>query len=195
MLAERVLRITGNEDHLHLRVDLSHFADQPGPIHARHYDVGDQQIDPLFRIPDQIERGLATFSLYDFVALIAQCAGTKDPHGIVILDEHDRTLPRQVLYHDGLRSIGLGGQPPVRRLVERQVNLKSRTAAGITVYEYETACLLDDTVDRRQAEARSRTELFRRKEGVEDASQVVLGNADPRICHLDQHIIASRHRL
>src|SRR5437868_6403150 len=32
-LAERILRITGNEDHLHLGVNLSHFADERGSVH------------------------------------------------------------------------------------------------------------------------------------------------------------------
>ena len=37
--------------------------------------------------------------------------------------------------------------------------------------------------------------MLGRKERVENASQVLLGDTDPGIRHLDQHVVAGRHRL
>src|SRR5271165_635213 len=194
-LTERVLGIPRNEYHLHVRVDLPHFADEPGPVHMRHDNIGDQQIDRFFGIADQIESRFATLRLYYLVAFVAQRAGAEDPDRIVILDEHDGAVPGQILYRDDFGDIGSSGRHRIRRLAARQVNLEDRALPGRAAYENETACLLDDAVDRRQAETGSGAEFFGRKEGVENASPVRLGDADAGIRHLDQYIVASRHHL
>src|SRR3546814_3046160 len=44
-LAEAVLGIAGDEDHLQIRAGLAHLAHQARPVEARHHHVGDQQVE------------------------------------------------------------------------------------------------------------------------------------------------------
>src|SRR5215467_4352024 len=92
-LPKRVLRVSRNKDDFQIRNGLSHLANKMRPVHAWHYHVGNHQIDTFLRVTDQIQRHLPAFGLDYFVALIAECAGAKDPHRIVVLDQHDRSLP------------------------------------------------------------------------------------------------------
>src|SRR5271163_806328 len=194
-LTERVLGIPRNEDYFYFRVYFPHFADEPGPVHMRHNDIGDQKIDRLYTIADQFERRFAASRLYYLVPLVAQSAGAENSDRIVILDEHDRTVPGQIGYCGGFANIGPGGLCRIRRLAAWQVNLKNRALARRAARKNKTTCLLDDTVYRRQTETSSGADLLGRKERVENASQVLLRDTGASIGHLDQHIVAGRHRL
>src|SRR3984893_11276316 len=97
-LTERVLGIFRNEDYFHFRVNLAHFADEPGSVHMRHNDIGDQKIDSFARIADQIERRFAASRFYYLIPFVAHSAGAEDPERLVILDEHDGAVPSQILY-------------------------------------------------------------------------------------------------
>src|SRR3546814_1818791 len=71
-LAEAVLGIAGDEDHLQIRAGLAHLAHQARPVEARHHHVGDQQVDRRLLARQYLQRGLAGVGLQHVVALVAQ---------------------------------------------------------------------------------------------------------------------------
>ena len=77
----------------------------------------------------------------------------------------------------------------------RQTDLECGALAGETVDKHEPAGLLDDAVDHREAEPGAGARLLGRKERVEDAREVVLGDADAGVGDLDDDIIPGRHHL
>ena len=77
----------------------------------------------------------------------------------------------------------------------RQKDRELRALARLAVDEDEAAGLLDDAVDGREAEPGAGADLLGREERLEDARQILLGDADAGIGDLDQHIIAGRHDL
>src|SRR5262249_20592418 len=102
------------------------------------------------------------------VSFVAERTGAENSHRIIVLNEHDRPVPGQILDYDRLGYIGADAWRPVRRLETRQINLENRTPTRAAVGENETPCLFDDPVNRRQSETGSRAKFFRRKERVED---------------------------
>src|SRR3546814_20203939 len=58
-LAEAVLGIAGDEDHLQIRAGLAHLAHQARPVEARHHHVGDQQVDRRLLARQYPQRGPA----------------------------------------------------------------------------------------------------------------------------------------
>src|ERR1700760_2283096 len=104
----------------------------------RHNDIGDQKINGLSRIAKQSECGFATSRLYYLVPLVTQSAGAEDPDRIVILDEHEGTVPGQILCGGNFNEIGPDGLCRIRRLAARQVNLKNRPLARRAASKYET---------------------------------------------------------
>ena len=109
-LPEGILGIAGDEDHLDPGIDPAHLADQCRPIHLRHHHVGDQQMDLVGRLADQVERGFAAFRLDHPVALVAQGAGAKHPDRVVVLDQQHGAGAGQILGDGRLDGLGAGSR-------------------------------------------------------------------------------------
>ena len=76
----------------------------------------------------------------------------------------------------------------------RQENAE-RGIARLRVHIDEAAGLLDDAVDRGQAEARALADFLGREERLEDLVDDVGRNAGAGVAHLDQHVVGARHAL
>ena len=150
-LAESILGVTRDKDHLHIGVDFPDFPDQGGPIHVRHHDIGDQQVDRTVGRLDQFERRFAALRLEDLVAFVAQGARPEDPDRILVLDQHDRADPGQILGRQHLRHIAGAGidRRRIGELMARQVDLEIGAPPGRAIDKDEPAGLLDDAVNRR----------------------------------------------
>ncbi len=96
---------------------------------------------------------------------------------------------------DALRRVAARARLGLGSLVARQVDLEHGALVRRAVDKDEAAGLLDDAVDRRQAEPGAGADLLGREERLEDALDVLLRDADPGIGDLDQHVVAGRHGL
>src|SRR5579884_3090370 len=125
-LAERILGVAGDEDHLHVGVTFAHLAHETGAVHARHHDVGDQQVDLVGVRLDQLQGLLATLRLDDGVALVAQGAGAEDADRVLVLDQHDGANAGQVLGGPGGIGVDASGEARVGDVMAGQVDVEHR---------------------------------------------------------------------
>src|SRR6185437_16429434 len=77
----------------------------------------------------------------------------------------------------------------------RQVDRELRALARLAVDENEAAGLLDDAIDRGEAEPGAAADFLGREEWLENPREIFLGDADAGIADLDQHILPRRHDL
>ena len=198
LVAEGVLGVARDEDHLHVGVDLAHLAHQRRPVDIGHDDVGDDEVDGLLAGLDDLERPFAVAGLDHLVALRRQRPGADHAHRVLVLDQQDGAHPGKIagrlLFRPGggerrFRFLAFGG------LVARQMDGKRRARAELAVDGDEAAGLLDDAVGRRQSEPGALADLLGREEGLEDALEMRLGDAGAGIDHLDQHVIAGGQDL
>src|SRR2546427_11303929 len=122
-------------------------------------------------------RGPAVRGFQNRVAQAKQHAGGNSPHGRLVLDQQDgfgpaRTAPAG--WHRTLRfNVGDLGE----------VNAKDGAGARLALHLDESAALLDDTVNRGQAQAGPFAYLLGRKEGLEDMRLDVAVDTASGIAH------------
>src|SRR4029079_6268673 len=74
-----------------------------------------------------------------------------------------------------------------------QVDPKGRSPAGPRLYLDVTARLLNDPVDRREAQPSSLALSFGREEGLEDALLRLVIHPRARVAHREEHVAARLH--
>ena len=109
-------------------------------------------------------------------------------HLIVILDEQNRLGATQ-----GRRWRRSTRATIDHRIHARKVDLERRPFAGLAVDPHATAALLDDAEDRRESQAGTLASLLRREEGLEDAGQRRLVDADAGVGDGKHHVRPGRH--
>src|SRR5262249_1961687 len=156
---DRVARVAGLVEHAGVRPGPGEGLRERAPAHARHHDVGQQQVDRARERLRHLERGVARPRLEDDVALRLQDLARELPEGFLVLDEEDRLRPRpRRLPHRGL-GVRRGG------LVDAgQVDLEDRAEAHLAVDPDVALALLHDAVRGSEPQPRS---LARRLRGDE----------------------------
>ena len=79
--------------------------------------------------------------------------------------------------------------------MRRQRDREGRARTRVGFDQHIPARLLDDAVNRRQAEARTRTDVLGREERLETMLEILLRNPDPAVGDIDHHIVTRQDRL
>ena len=145
--SDRFAGVTGHEEHSHTREPAEDPLGEVEPVHLRHDQIGEQEVDRPVVVLGQPEGCLGAFGGEHGVAVAAQDAGSQHAHGLLVLGDQDRLGARR---RDELeRRLGLGGPSASEA---GQVDLEAR-ACRFAVDPDVAAALLDDPVDGRESEA------------------------------------------
>src|SRR5262249_35300002 len=194
-LGERLLGIARYKDDPQLRAALAQFLEQRGAVHLGHDDVGHDEIDLAWVPLEHLDRLDAVAGLEHAVAARRKPARVEAAQTLLVLDKQDRALTGIV--GQGGRSAVRGGgsrrdQVVRRRSIARQEDPKRRSATDLRLRINETAGLLDDAIDRREAEPGSLADLLGREKRLENAIDDLRSDSAAGVRNLDQHVIAGR---
>jgi len=166
------LGIARGEQNLEAGALLERGRGQLAPVHARHDEVGEDQVDRLAaREPGhgggRIGNGV------DAIAELGERLLRRPAHpGIVLDQQHALAAARQFRR----RRFGTGVR--LRRHVgARQVDLDARAVAELAVYLHVAVRLLDEAIDHGEAEAAALADRLGGEEGFEDVLDHVLRHA------------------
>ena len=141
----------------------------------------------------QLQGLLAAGRLDDLVAAGAQQLGGDPAHGVLVLDEEDPARAGEVARHRTLRGDDDQALRPhwrCHRDVHRQEDAEGGPLAHPGVHGDPAVRLLDDAVDRGQAQPRALAHRLGREEGVEDLVHDLRRDAGAVVGHLDQRLVA-----
>ena len=148
---------------------------------TRHHDIREHERDPVAVLVEQVERAIAVGGLDNPVAVRAKHAADEPAHGLVVLDEQDRLASAHGL--GGVAAPRRPGRP--RRLGTGQIHAEGRAGADLARSLDRAAVLLDDPVDRREAEARSLAGALGGEERLEHLRPRLGRHPVPRVGHGD----------
>ncbi len=139
----------------------------------------------------ELEGLFAAGRLDDLVAAGAQQLGGDSAHGVLVLHEQDPARAGEVSRHRPFRrrrrwGFGHRGAGDVHR----QEDAEGRALAHLGVHRDPAVRLLDDAVDRGQAEARPLAHRLGGEEGVEDLVDHAGLDAGAVVGDLDQGLVA-----
>ena len=164
--------------------------DEIGSVHVRDDDVGQDQVDPSGVRARELQGLRAGLRGDHRVAVAVEDAAGERANALGVLDQENRlrAAGRSVL--DGRTDDRLGGL-----LDPREIDPEGGALARLAVDEHVAAALLDDPVDRGEAESGSGFAL-RREEGLEGAVLHVGAHADAGVADDEPHgaAVAGRRR-
>ena len=138
--------------------------------------------------PNILERLSAGRGLEHMIAPLAERAGGKAPHRILVFDEKDGVLAGHVARSSALRLV-----MNLRRFdrgMAREIKLELRPLAKFALKIDEPARLLHDAVDRRQTKARSLPHGLGGVERFENLDVIFFRDSLPCVDDFDQDVIA-----
>ena len=95
---QRVLRIAGHQQHLHLRGPSSHAFDDDGPGRARHNQIGDEQIWWLEQVTERKPLFAGAAGVHVITTALERMA-KQIAHGRLVFDEQNPRLGCGVTHH------------------------------------------------------------------------------------------------
>ena len=194
-----------------LRIALAQFLQQRRAVHLRHHHVRHHEID-LAVVPLELLQRLDAIAGFDHrVAARGQAAGVERAQPLLVLDQQDGAVAGEIGRRGALHIVGRrdraghGGRRRFGKLRRLDVSApgmwrgrKMRKIVPLPSSELdidEAAGLLDDAVDRRQAEAGALADILGREERLENLVHDVGAMPVPVSFDLDQHVIAERQTL
>src|SRR6266568_203830 len=157
-----VTGISTDEDRLDVGIYLLHLVKDVFPVHLRHDDVQNDQIDHLPVLPETVKRFVAIHGRDDPVAEHAEKLFRQFPHRGIVIDHEDRFRPP---FEKHFRA---GFPFRSRRLCPREVDFKGRPVARFAIDVDEAVMLLDDPIDDGQPQAGSLPHLLGGEKRLKD---------------------------
>ena len=172
--------VAGDEEDLQPRTDAFGILREIGAVHARHDDIGDEDVDAILLLAEHLERCSAVLSLEDGEAAARQLGHHEAAHRSIVLRQQDDAFA----FDDG-GGIGRdGGHRRGREIgLARKVNLERRPLVRRAVELNVAAALADDRLHHRQPEAGAAPLILRGEEGLEHAIAHFRRHAEAGVGH------------
>ena len=179
----RIVGVTGHEQHLDARSRCRQPFGQNSTAHLRHDDIGNQQVDRP-RLVFGNSNGLAAVTgLQHGVTRGFKSTSDKLPYGGFVFDQKNGFGAFERLADSRLR-LPRDTQP----LDLRQVHLEGGSVSGLAVHGDVTTALIDDAVDDGQTQACAFADLFRGEEWLENARLGFFVHARARVTDGQQDV-------
>src|SRR5579872_4617219 len=196
MLLKSIFGIAGHEDDLEARIARTQFTQKCRAVHLRHHDVRDDEIDLGIGFFQDVNRFDAVTGLQHRIAARSQTARIERTQTLLVLHQEDGAFARQIGDWPQLGGCNRsGGDLLCRRHMARQENAECGALAFDSVEIHESACLLDNAIDRRKAKSRAFAHFFGGKKRHEHLVADRLRYARPVIDKFDKHVVGGRHSL